>query len=206
MQPLPRPFGTAGRASDVVWPQWTGPSTEHTREHRPPELWERRPEAETAAGERVLADLDTSTNRTDALLIVARYLIVRIARHTDQPAVEFNESAERTAALEYIDAIPGGVAEARWLRGILDACGNRVSRTLVSRLSAAAAVAGRRGHDNGAFALRYTAWQAAVRNEWHADAARIARAIAAAAERGGGPRSKRLWTRRARVHERRAAE
>jgi hypothetical protein len=203
MQPLRRPFGIAGRGTDVLWPAWTGPASLKRRNHRPDELWETRPDRESIPGERVLADLDPETGPDDAQLIMARYLIVRVARNANRALPAFEPAIEAASAREYLDAMQLDLPDRRWLEAVLRATG-RVSRTLVSRLNAAASAADRRGHAFGAFALRYTAWEIATRKRWHAEAARTARAIAAAAERGGGRRSRSLWSRRARVHEARA--
>jgi hypothetical protein len=204
MQPLRRPFGIAGRATDVLWPAWTGPASDRRRHRRPDELWETRPDRESVPGERVLADLDADTHHDDALLIMARYLVVRVARNAGRALPAFDPAIEAASAREYLDAIELDLPERRWLEAVLRATG-RVSRTLVSRLNAAASAADRRGHAFGAFALRYTAWEIATRKHWHAEAARTARAIAVTAERGGGRRSRSLWSRRARVQEARAA-
>jgi hypothetical protein len=155
-------------------------------------------------GERVLADLDSGSGQDDALLIMARYLVVRVARNVDRDLPVFDPRIESASAREYLDAVTPDLPERRWLEAVLDSA-IRVSRTLVSRLNASASVAERRGHAYGAFALRYTAWEIATRRRWHAEAARTARAIAAAAERGGGRRSRSLWSRRARVQEARAS-
>jgi len=190
---------------DVSWPSSTGPSRERNRHRRPAELWELRPESEAWVGERALADLVPDTERTDALLILARYLTLRVAAHIGQPdAGTFNAGAERSTAREYLDALDDDIPEGRWLYAILGSSTTRVSRALVSRLNAAATAASRRGHVNGAFALRSTAYEVATRNGWDIEAGRVARAMAAAADRGGGRRSRSLWNRRARVHERRA--
>jgi hypothetical protein len=155
-------------------------------------------------GERVLADLDSDTDHDDAMLIMARYLVVRVAGNVDRDQPGFDPGIESASAREYLDPLTPDLSERRWLEAILDAA-TRPSRTLVSRLNASAAVAERRGHAYGAFALRYTAWEIATRRRWHAEAARTARAIAAAAERGGGRRSRSLWSRRARVQDARDA-
>lgn len=206
MQPLPRPFGTASHAPDVMWPPWTGPTTARHRNARPPELWERRPDAGTSPGERVLADLEPDTGPTDALLILARFVTTRVARNLYCRIPGFDVAVERAAGREYLAAITEDLPEIRWLEAVLASGGNRPGRTLVARLNAAAAAATRRGHVHGAFALRYLAWDIAVQRGWHGEAGRVARAIAAAAERGGGRRSRSLWARRARVHEARASK
>lgn len=201
------PFGTADRGTDVIWPPYTGPSREPRTHRRAPELWEARPASEPWIGQRVLTDLMPDTRRTDALLILARYLIVRLAVHVDRPPTEsFRASIEAAAATDYLDALPGDLPEIRWLNAALETARGRASRPLVARLNAAAAAAGRRGHINGAFALRSAAWEIARRHGWHTEAARVARAIAGAAGEAGGLRSRTLWSRRARVHERRARE
>lgn len=205
MQQKRPPFGTDRRGTDVVWPAFTGPSLEPRRYRRPAELWEQRPGAESWVGERVLSDLSSHPDRADALLILARYMTIRIAVHADRPAPgAFNASIERAAARDYLDALPPDIGERRWLEAVLDAAG-RVSRALVARLNAAAAAAGRSGHLHGEFALRSAAWAIASRHGWHAEAARVARAIAGSAARAGGRRSRALWSRRARIQERRAA-
>ena len=119
----------------------------------------------------------------------------------------FSARTERTAALGYLAALPTNVPERRWLRAALASISESgaVSGDTVSRLSAAAAMAAHRGQSRGSFALYRIAYVIAIRRGWHGHAARIARAIARAAAAGNGPRSIRLWSRRARIHERRAA-
>lgn len=204
MQPLRRPFGIAGHGADVLWPAWTGPASSCRHHHRPEELWEARLDRECVPGERVLADLEPETGHDDALLIMARYLIVRVARNADRAMPAFDPAIEAASARDYLDAVQPDLPDRRWLEAVLRTA-DRPSRTLVSRLNAAAATAERHGHAFGAFALRYTAWEIATRRHWHAEAARTARAIAGAADRGGGRRSRSLWSRRARLQEARAA-
>jgi hypothetical protein len=207
MHHLPEPFGPAARAPHVVWPAWTGPPGGNRRRTHPPELWERGPASEASTGQLVLADLPPECDVPEALLIVARYLVVRIALFAGSrdPSV-FNIAAERTAARDYLAAIDPVTAERRWLTGVLDAARRRPGRALLSRLNAAGAAAARGGHVHGAFSLYSASYEIAVHHAWHAEAARAARAIAAAATRGGGLRSSSLWSRRARVHEARAAQ
>jgi hypothetical protein len=157
-------------------------------------------------GELVLEDAAQSS--VDGLLLLARYLTVRIVVHAARE--EWNRFAaetERMAAMSYISALPPRLPERQWLRATLDSVSESgaVSMSTVSRLAAAAASAYRHGHVRGSFALYRTAYVVASGRGWHRQAARIARAIAAAAAAGNGLRSMRLWTRRANVHARRAA-
>lgn len=206
MHRLPEPFGPACRGPDVLWPAWTGPGAGRPKRARLPELWESGPESEDSAGQRVLADLSADGTTSDALVILARYLVLRIALVTGgRVADHLNIAAERTAARDYLGALDPAAAEYRWLGGILDATRLKPGKALLSRLNAAAACAARAGHAHGAFGLYSASYEIAVRHGWHSDAARAARAIAATASRAGGLRSRSLWSRRARVHEARAA-
>jgi len=202
MQQLP--FDAAPRRPLVAWPAHNGPPATPRRALRPPELWEL--DFELFPGERVLED--AADHATDALLRLARYLTVRIAAHAALGEWErFAPEFEREAALEYLAAVPASAPERRWLRAALAAVSESggVTPSTVSRLSAAAAMAAQRAQPRGAFALYRVAYLIASRRGWHRHAARIARAIASAAAAGEGPRSSRLWSRRARVHDRRAA-
>jgi hypothetical protein len=199
------PFGTRrGGGLAVVWPAYTGPAESLRRAPRPPELWERRYEAFT--GELVLED--PVRRRFDTTLVLARYLTLRVAAHAaSDDWSAFLPEVERALALEYLGALPSRMPERRWLRAVLtsiDGAGLVVPGT-VSRLSAAAAAASKRGHRCGAFALWRAAYELACRRGWEGAAGRVARAIARAAAAGRGRRAERLWSRRARVHELRAA-
>lgn len=197
------PFGPTGRGPDVVWPAYTGPSLQ-SRTYRPTELWER--EIELFVGETVLADLGPGTDCTEALLILGRYQTVRIVIHAGRgESREIPAGIERAAACDYLDAIPDAT-ECRWLRATLDSIlpTDDLTPATLSRLRAAAAAASRRGHVHGAFALHLAAYEIARSRAWHRAAARVARAIAGTAAAGNGERSRRRWSRRARVHERHA--
>jgi len=204
MNRIGAPFGPSRNGLVVVWPPYTGPAVLLRRPPRPPELWERRFEAFT--GE--LALEDPVRRRGDAALTLARYLTVRVAAHAAMGDWSgFLPEVEREMALEYLAVLPARLPERRWLRGVLasiDTAGNVVPGT-VSRLSAAASAASRLGHHSGAFALWRTAWGMACRCQWEGAAGRVARAIARAAAASGGRHAERLWARRARVHELRAA-
>jgi hypothetical protein len=206
MNPL-TPFPARHAGPDVVWPQRTGPDLEPRRHARRPEIWERTVEA--FAGETVLEDLRPGLPLCDATLILARYETARLAIHAATGSWNnFSPLIETTAAREYLDAVLDECPEARWLDGVVDSLQDAgiASPVTVSRLAAAAAVASRADHMHGAFALWRIAWEVARSLKWHAQAARIARSIAIAAGRAGGVRSQRLWSRRARVHARRAAD
>lgn len=198
-------FGARRGEPDVIWPQWTGPALEPRRFQRERELWER--ERELFFGDLVLED--EAASREDALLLLARYLTVRIASYAEcGERSGFAAEIERAAALEYLDALPRVLPEQRWLRAVLTSIGPRgmPTRGTVSRLAAAAGAAAKRGARRGAFALSRVAYRIAAGQGWHRQAGRIARTLAREANRADARRSVKLWSRRARVHERRTAE
>jgi hypothetical protein len=203
MKRIRAPFGRGLDGIEVVWPEYTGSAATPARAARRPELWEQRFEA--FAGETVLDD--PPRRRAGTALQAARYLVVRLALNAGvEPLPGCNPEIERNAVLEYLHTVPAEMPERRWLRAVLNSIGaGALTPATVSRLSAAAAAAARTGCVHGAFALYRVAWQIACAQQWHAAAGRVARSIARAAARGRGTRSERLWVRRARVHERRAA-
>ncbi len=200
------PFGRTARAQDVIWPARSGPAVAMRLADRPIEpgvtLADRFP------AESVLRDLAPDGGADDALAIVARFAALRVVllatdRSLDGPAL----SAERDAALAYAAGVPAG-AEARVLGQIARLAGpgpDGSTRDLPRLLVAAASAAERRGHVHGAFGLLHTAWTLGrATGNWR-EAAGAARAIGELSERSGARRAARLWSRRARSSERRAA-
>jgi hypothetical protein len=196
----------SGQRPDVVWPPHTGPSDLDMRRYgRPLELWERT--TEVCAGDTILEDLGPRVTAPRATLILARYETARVAIHAaDGDWESFTPAIDIAAACDYLERVPAEYSERRWLAGVLGSISadGDVCAATVSRLAAAAAAADRIGHDQGAFALWRTAWQMTKSHRWHDAGGRVARAIARAAAAGGGVRSHRLWSRRARVVEGRA--
>jgi hypothetical protein len=78
------------------------------------------------------------------------------------------------------------------------------ARMLARRLAQAAAAAVARGHARGAFALYHGAWNLAVASGAIAEGAKAARSLAELAAAEGARHSAKLWSRRARVLERKA--
>jgi hypothetical protein len=198
------PFDASRSGPEVVWPPFTGLPASPRRWERPAELWEL--DFEMFEGEQVLED--AAETAADQLIRLARYLTVRIATHAAHGGwTTFSAKTEREAALAYLAAAPANWPERRWLHAALASISDAgaLTASTVSRLSAAAAMAADQGQRHGSFALYRIAYTIAARRGWHRHAARVARAIAVAAASGNGARSVRLWTRRARVHEHRAA-
>ncbi len=205
MGELQLPFDGKPGGHDVVWPARSGPAIEPRRYERTPELWEQT--FELFVGESVLEDLAAHCSRQESLQIVARYQVLRVAAHAGFDLWDaIDPEIERAAAEAWLRTLPN-LAERRWLTGVLAAvtAEGDVRQAAISCLAGAAAAALEAGHTQGAFALQRTAYQIARAHAWHAEAARVCRAIARSAAEQSARHSQRLWDRRARVHERKAA-
>lgn len=101
---------------------------------------------------------------------------------------------ERSAAVDYIEALPPGV-EAVAFAEVLSAAVPEPGRELVRALRAAAAVAA--PHTHGAFALLRAAWAVALARRWDPLVAAAAGDIAALAHAADCPDQAIAWERRA---------
>jgi len=156
--------------------------------------------------ESALLDLAPDGETDDALVIVARFAALRIALLAAGRSLEGGAlHAERDAALAYAATVRG-VAESRVLGAIARTAGpERDAHNLPRLLAAAGSAAERQGHVHGAFGLFHAAWALGKATGALGEAARAARGIAELAARLDAPRSARLWTRRSRALDRRAA-
>ena len=193
-------------STDFVWPARTGPSLEMRRFERADDGWEQP--FDRYPGETVLEDLGPHVSDEDALVIVARYAALRVAvlaTQGEQAGEVLN--AERVAALGYAAALPVRALELRVLGDLVREARSGTqtrARMLARRLAQAAAAAVARGHARGAFALYHGAWNLAVASGAIAEGAKAARSLAELAAAEGARHSAKLWSRRARVLERKA--
>jgi hypothetical protein len=206
MTNVSRPFGRPVGGPAFVWPAHTGPSLDRKRYERESDGWEQPQERFPA--ETVLEDLRPGARAEDALVIVARFAALRIAMLASRSELVGTAlDAERAAAVGYAAVLPDTVSERRVLREIARTAKvgiHPATRNVANLLVAAAALAERRGHRRGAFALYHAGYDLAVGCGARGEAARAARALAGIAEAEGARRSARLWSRRTRALQRTA--
>ncbi|HSJ15243.1 MAG TPA: hypothetical protein VK939_12555 [Longimicrobiales bacterium] len=173
---------------------------------RPAEYWEC--ETELFSGETVLHDcvaLEDGDRVAARLILIrflaAQYLVNLLRGDWPQPLLRM----ERSETLNVIGTGALLDRELRALRRAVELLDARLLERGVAQLIAAAELAAERGHGSGALALLRIGYEASLARGWHAQGARAARGIERLARAGGGERSRKRWTRRAAVLERRAA-
>ena len=167
---------------------------------RPAEYWE--------IGYELLDDLALHLDDVEAARwIIVRYAAIRaVAGLLADTPNEREVRIERNVGLNHLRAVPMLDREARSLLKMLNALNDTSpNETLMLHLVNAGMAAATRGHTRGAYAMFNLAYRMSVPRRWFGDAARAARGIETLARDGGAVYSPRLWRRRARVMEKRAA-
>lgn len=172
---------------------------------RAPEYWEHPREVFPAAT--VLDDLESFPADPQAVRwIIVRYAAVRAVAGLFAPEIDAQElRVERNVGLNHVLVLPMLDREAWSLRRALEALTDTPSPALVEALLRAGAGAEQRGHVRGAFAIYYIVYRLAHRERWPAEAASAARGVERLARAAGASYAPRLWRRRARVMEKKAA-
>jgi hypothetical protein len=171
---------------------------------RPAEYWEVL--FERFPGATVLDDLAEFPDDVDAARwIVVRYACVRAAASLLGVVSARELRHERNIGLNHLSAVPMLDREAWSLKKMLEAVKHDPMPHLVTALLNAADAAVERGHTHGAHSMFQLGYRLSTRHAWHDLAGRSARGIEKLAISGGAVYSPRLWRRRAKVMERRAA-
>jgi hypothetical protein len=183
-------------------------NTEQTTEIkplRPAEYWELM--HERFPGATVLDDLAHFTGDVMATKwIIVRYAAVRaVADAASGPITEREVRVARNIGLNQLSYVPMLDREAWSLKRMLEALEPEPTEKMVISLINAANAAMVRGHLRGAYAMYHCAYKICVKQRWHAQAGRAARGIETISKASGAVYSPRLWRRRAKVMERRAA-
>lgn len=161
-------------------------------------LWERV--VEPYAASMVLEDLVGSvSDPAGSVRILARFAVVRTVLLVQAGDLEGTPlRVEAAIARRHLRRLPATDRERRTLHRLLRT-GTTPGATLrlVHCAYRAAGHAAAAGHHAAAFRLHSFSYMLALAGNRRGDAARAARSIARAADRGGAPRSARLWRARA---------
>jgi hypothetical protein len=138
--------------------------------------------------------------------ITVRFTAVRTVAEVLAGGVDERElRVARNVALKHLRSLPAVDREAWSLKRMLIGISAEPHRSTVTALLQAGAAAAVRGHGRGAYAMFHIAYRLSRPRGWHAEAGRAARGFERLATRGGAVYSPRLWRRRARLMEERAA-
>jgi hypothetical protein len=180
------------------------PALEQKRWQREPEPYEVLSSAERYPGATAMEDLDESQEPAERTRILARYAVLRVlvlsgaGWMTGAPL-----RMERRIAIEHLMLLPAHDWERRALERLISLCRETPAPAVAAAASAAAEAAAKRGHCRGAFALYRASFDLARRRAWWAEAASAARGVGRLARMEEAHYSHKLWSRRARVLERR---
>lgn len=167
---------------------------------RDPEPFERAGEHEPYPGATVLSDLRPENDEQTTLRVLARYTVARLVILWSGGLLAGPKLlTERRVALEHLAMLPTHDWERRALERLAGLCRSHASPDAVMGLLLPAECAAKRGHVMGAFALYRSGYEVSVRKGWWDEAAACAAGIARVAAMYEAPRSRRLWTWRARV-------
>lgn len=180
-------------------------TTTEERPLRQAEYWEQLYERFPAAT--VLDDLELYPGDEEAARwIIVRYAAVRAAASLIGGTITDRElRLERNVGLNHLRAVPMLDREAWSLKKMLESISQEPLPVMVGALLQAATAAMQRGHRHGAYSMYHVAYRLSVKRGWHGEAGRAARGIEHLSILGGAVYSPRLWRRRAKVMERRAA-
>ena len=178
---------------------------EQPRPVRRAEYWEQL--YERFPGAMVLDDLERFPgDELASRWILVRYAAVRaVSEFAAGPITARELRIERNVGLNHLASVPMLDREAWSLRKMLNALSLDPPVSMVTALVNAGMSAMQRDHVRGAYAMFHCAYKLSARRGWHAEAGRAARGIERLARDGGAVYSPRLWRRRAKVMERRAA-
>jgi hypothetical protein len=138
--------------------------------------------------------------------ILVRYAAVRaVADAAAGPITAREVRIARNIGLNQLAYVPMLDREAWSLKKMLESLDVEPTETMVGHLLNAGVAAMKRGHVRGAYAMFHCAYKICLKRKWPAAAGRAARGIEEISRASGAVYSPRLWRRRAKVMERRAA-
>lgn len=192
-------------------PSWPGedeqPEWLPRRWSRDQEPFEDDAATELYPGGLVMEDLVVDADETAAVRVLARYTVVRVLLLSTGGLLQGSRlRLERRVALEHLALLPDHDWERRRLEHLIGLCQPEPPAAIADAIIVAAEAAAKRSQVMGAFALYRAAYDLSRRHHWWAEAARAAHGIARLARLEEARYSIRLWERRARVLDRRAAD
>lgn len=194
------------REQPPVWPFDDDEDLGSRRSRREPDVFELSSDREPYPGATALEDLVDDHDEIGCTRILARYTVLRVLLLSGAgwlSGARLRE--ERRIALEHLALLPSHDWERMVLERLNALCRETPAPAIVPAAALAAEAAAKRGHRLGAFALYRAAFELGRRRAWWAEAAAVARGVSRLARSQEAHRSERLWSRRARVLERRVA-